>query len=179
MELQDNWTFYEHTKSDKNDYDKHTKKIITVNKYEDFMNIFKCMLKPSEIFYQKDQGKPYHIENGVHREISSLSIFKNDITPKWEDVNNKNGGEFIIKKNFNNTLSSIDNLWNTICNFMISSPENINGIRVVDSSIPLSLKQLYRVEIWIDNLKNKNNIEKKILKIIDKHDKLEFKEHKF
>jgi translation initiation factor 4E len=183
--LLDEWTFYEHVKSDKLNYEKCTKMLCTVDTVQDFWNVFNCIYNPVELFYQKDVGKPYHLENDNVREISALSLFKNGIKPTWEDPANKNGGEFVIKKfSTMDPLNHVNKLWNNLCIFAVCKSVGICGVRVIDSSQQQINKPLYRVEIWIEHVNLRHKIENELLsaningvRILDKGDRLEFKEH--
>ena len=44
-------------------------------------------------YYENDNG------NGI-REVSSISLFRKGILPKWEDPKNVNGGEFALRRFF-------------------------------------------------------------------------------
>jgi translation initiation factor 4E len=156
LELYDSWTIYDHDKS-VSSYEKSIRKL-GIFKSVGQLNYFKELLRPSLYFYNKDVGKPYlSLNNGTSREVSAISIFKNEIEPKWEDPLNKNGGEFSIRKfikTSKDSLEVMDEFWNSLLLFVLSGSskvsESITGIRVVDSSIPG--RPLYRIEIWFSKV---------------------------
>ena len=159
--LNSSWVLWEHQKNTNNNYDQNTKLVYEFSSIENFWRLFNNYPYPSKYFYHNN-CKP-KFDNPL-REVSSVSLFRKGVHPKWEDPLNTNGGEIAIKR-FKNTdvLAEIDKCWKllaVICvteNFDMS--EEITGIRVVDSSIP-GKKALYRIEIWFSNKDNRLLIEK-------------------
>ena len=99
LKLKTSWDLYDHEKKENHDYDEGKRFIGSFSDIEGFWSIFNNLPKPSNLFYQKDNGKPYFvIEDGPDgnplktREIASMSLFRKDIKPEWEDPHNKNGG---------------------------------------------------------------------------------------
>lgn len=183
--LKNTWVFYDHTKSDSETYESNTRKLCEISDIVKFWQVFNNYPLPSKLF-----------NNGVHRplmnsrEISSLSVFKKGIVPKWEDPVNKFGAE-ISKRKFNrkNQLEEVDRDWINLLMMCIGSSidNGITGIRVVDSSSykknehtgVSDFKLLYRIELWFDNCSNKTVMEdhfKTILNIDDAR-LIHYKEH--
>lgn len=182
MNLENKWTIYDHEKSDKDTYEKSTRELASFSTVEDFWRIFNHYPLVSDIF-----------NNGVEKptigskEITSISLFKNDIKPKWEDPSNRLGGEF-SKRRFNkkNPLEEIEQDWENLVLACVGENlnESITGIRIVDSSVPniykkKSYKLLYRIEVWFSDISKKNEIEESLRTIlnISENDILYFKEH--
>jgi hypothetical protein len=46
------------------------------------------------------------------KRISALSMFENEILPKWEDIINENGGEF--KMDFKANLPTVQKVWDLL-----------------------------------------------------------------
>ena len=147
----------------------------TIQDFWRYYNNYPC---PTKIFYT-GTNKP-KIKN-PDREIASLSLFRQGIDPKWEHVDNSNGGEFALR-NFNNT-EDIDKMWEILSVYCIGElfehSDQITGIRVVDSSIPTSKRVLHRIEIWFKSLQYKDHIEKFFRKLlnIEPFVQVHFKEH--
>lgn len=180
------WVLYDHTKSDSSTYNFNTNKICEFDTAIKFWQVFNNYPKPSKLF-NNNFYKP--LFNG--KEISSLSVFKKGIIPKWEDPINILGAE-VSKRKFNmkNPLEELDENWITLLSRCVSEnvDNSITGVRVVDSSSVKynetsktdEFKLLYRIELWFDNCSKKNIIEdlfKTILNIEDfRH--VYYKEHK-
>ena len=165
LKFETSWTFYDHEKSTNTDYDKSTRMIGSFDNIIDFWSFFNNIPGPSSLFYQKEHGKPYYIYKDKKREISSISLFRSGIEPKWEDPKNINGSEISLRKFYNKDLPPIvflDNLWlNLIVSCIgeqFSKSEDITGCRVVDSSIIISGKPLYRIELWFSSQKTPEEI---------------------
>ena len=184
--LNTTWKLYDHQKSGSDDYDKNTRYIGSFSDVVTFWQYFNHIPPPSKLFYQVNTGKPYYqLDKDVKREISSISLFRNNIQPKWEDPINKMGGEINLKNFFKKQIQPIlylDELWENLVLSCIGEifefSEEVTGIRVVDSSIPN--KPLYRIEMWFSNLDHAQDMEKNFKKILclNKKDKIFHKKHK-
>ncbi|EDQ31157.1 translation initiation factor 4E [Enterocytozoon bieneusi H348] len=76
----------------------------------------------------------------------NINIFKDGITPKWEDAKNINGCSYILNINHGKVISYI--FEQLIFNFMTNKfiTINVNGIR-------LDIKKTYiKIEIWASNI---------------------------
>jgi hypothetical protein len=178
------WILYDHIKSDNESYDLNMRNICEINDVIKFWQIFNNYPMPSKLF-----------NNGIHRplmnsrEISSLSIFKKGILPKWEDSVNMYGAE-ISKRKFNkkNPLEELDKDWINLLMLCLGSNINgITGLRVVDSSSfkkndstgLLDFKLLYRIELWFDNCSDRVIMEEHFKTILNIDDSrlINYKEH--
>jgi hypothetical protein len=145
---------------------------------EDFWRYYNNYPKPSTIFYM-GTCKPRLCN--PEREIGSLSLFRDGVEPKWEHPENKDGGEFALRKF--RKLEEIDALWELLSVYCIGElfehSHDVTGIRVVDSSIPSNKRILHRIEIWFRKLDNKDSIEKFFRKLlgIEPFVQVYFKEH--
>lgn len=187
--LRNTWVVYDHTKSDNETYEASTRKISEFNNVINFWQIFNNYPTPSKLF-----------NNGIYRpimkcidgnkEISSISVFKKGILPKWEDPVNKHGAEFSKRKfNKKDPLKEIDANWIDILMACIGCTvdQSVTGIRVVDSSSPkknehtgvVEFKILYRIELWFDNISKKQIIEEQFKNILSVEDArtIYYKEH--
>lgn len=171
--LQYKWILWEHQNTNLN-YEQNTSKLGEFETIESFWNYYNSYPQPSKLFYD-GSIKPKLIN--PTREISSISLFRENIFPKWEDPSNTNGGDLAIRK-FNN-IDELDTLWEEISVLCIGGElgDFVNGIRVVDSSIP-GKKSLYRIEVWFDNKEKRTELETSLktkLNIANKE--LFYKEH--
>lgn len=178
IELKSNWSIWEHQRKTGNNYDKNSCCIGTFSTVKNFWKYYNNYPKPSEIFYL-GRSKPY-LKN-PEREIASLSLFREGIEPKWEDLRNKNGGEFALRKF--KKVEDIDKFWELLSIYCIGElfPESnhVTGIRIVDSSIPSNKRILHRIEIWFDCLDVRDSIEKIFRQLleIESYVQVYFKEH--
>ena len=142
--LNDTWVLWEHRKNTKNNYNQNTCKLGSFNTIKGFWEYFGNYPYPSELFYN-GKYKPKFLK--PEREVSSVSLFRENIDPKWEDPMNTNGGEISIRK-FKN-LKELDEFWEKVSIYSIGEQFNhlVTGVRIVDSSIP-NKKCLYRIELW-------------------------------
>lgn len=170
-QLKDTWVFYDHEKGNDNDYENLSRVLCECSTIGELNYIKSVLPKPSDLFYQKQKGKPYYeYENGTEREISSLSVFRKGIQPKWEDPKNKSGGEISVRKikrpfdkEKNSILESLDYYWDLLILNCLSenfiSSKYITGIRIVDSSSLEIDNPLYRIELWFSDISCKNVIQ--------------------
>jgi len=177
--LQNNWVMYDHTKSNSGSYESSTRKVCEFGTVIKFWQIFNSYPGPKQLFSNKNY-KP----SMSGREISSISVFKKGILPKWEDPINKYGAE-ISKRRFGkkDTLDELDTNWNDLLIACISSmfDPSVTGIRVVDSSNTKNADEfrlLYKIELWFDDIKKKTIIEEKFKNLLGLEDKvIHYKEH--
>ena len=186
--LNSEWNIYNHIKCDQNDYIKCTNLIGTCSTVFEFWTCYNELPKPSEFFYQKETGKPYYYtgapcgtEGPVKREISSVSCFRKNVSPVWEDPLNKPGGELELRLKNDTSIDFLDKSWLHLCVNCMSEnlSEKVTGFRFVDSSIVPNQKPLYRVEIWLSDNSVSNIIEEKFRKLLslDTSDKIIYKKH--
>lgn len=186
IKLVNSWILYDHEKGNNKNYDKSCRTLCTFCTIGEYWFYTNLLPYPSKLFYKIDIGKPYYkFSNNSERSISSISLFKKEILPKWEDINNKDGGEIFIRQFIKKNISQydcLDNYWNILSMFCISEMSEyskyINGIRIVDSSIPH--RQLYRLELWFSDNTYHINIENEFKKILDldESEQIFFKTHK-
>lgn len=171
--LQHKWILWEHQNTNLN-YEQNTSKLGEFDTIESFWNHYNSYPVPSKIFYNGNT-KPKLIN--PTREISSISLFKENIFPKWEDPKNTDGGDIAIRR-FEN-MEELDSLWEEMSVLCIGEQfgEYVNGIRIVDSSIP-GKKSLYRIEIWFSDKNQKTQLENNLrTKLNIQNKELYYKEH--
>tara|TARA_X000001036_G_C20690680_1_gene809268 strand:- start:2422 stop:2958 length:537 start_codon:yes stop_codon:yes gene_type:complete len=157
--LADTWCIWEH-RNDMTDYEDNLNKVATFNDVETFWSYFHRIPKPTDFFFSTKRNRG--IVGG--RSVVSYSIFRENITPKWEDPVAYEGGEWRIRR-FKN-LNELDDIWETIVLLTLGNTlekaNNILGVRVVDSSHPDTNKAMYNVEIWFDNMEYAEDIQQNI-----------------
>lgn len=180
LNLNNTWIFYDHIKCEQKDYESSTNTIAKCSTIYEFWNCYEKLPKPSVIFYNKEFGKPYckNAEN-PKREISSISVFKEGIFPKWEHEKNKYGGEIEYKK-FNN--NSLDSMWLKLCIHCLSEQFNkshlVTGFRIVDNSIIEQNKPMYRFELWFSDISYAQEILQEFKSLLNIYDeKIIIKKH--
>jgi len=163
--LENTWVLWEHQKNNNLNYEQNTCELGNFNCINDFWRYYNNYPYPSVIF---SDGVEKPIITNPDREVASISLFKQGILPKWEDLKNKDGGEIAIRKF--KSLEELDSLWETISMLCIGEQfemsDIINGIRVVDSSIP-NRKTLYRIELWFSDKTHKDTIENSFRNILN------------
>ena len=132
------------------------------------MEVLAHIPTPSAVFYdgkaRKRVGKPPD-----DRQIESFSLFKDGISPEWEDSANMSGGEWNLRKSSRDGRDSpmIDDWWQNIVlglvGHTIEDKDEICGARIVDKSGNKGSNQVFRIELW---LRTKDS--KVIKKILDK-----------
>jgi hypothetical protein len=130
--FQNNWTIWYHNSKDDwtvNGY----KKIYTIENIEDYWKLYNNWDKLGTI-------------NNKH-----FFIMKNDITPIWEDKNNKNGGCWSYKV----TENMAQQLWDDLSLYLVT--EQLSSIKndIVGLSACLKKNNFSVIKIW--NKESKNN----------------------
>ena len=176
-DLKNTWVLWEHQKNNNLNYEQNTCELGNFDNIDDFWKYYNHYPYPRVIFCD---GTEKPVITNPDREIASISLFKQGILPKWEDPKNKDGAEIAIRKF--KSLEELDNLWETISMLCIGEQfemsDVINGIRVVDSSIP-NRKTLYRIELWFSDETYKDVIENSFKNILNLGPfvQLHYKEH--
>ena len=108
------------------------KKIYTINTIKDFWDIYNNINLIEEL-------------NNLH-----LYFMRNNVTPIWEDNNNKNGGVWSILVNIDHAFE----LWEKLSVDLVSQTifdNNINGISINQKN------NIFIIKIWNNNKNLKNN----------------------
>jgi hypothetical protein len=115
----------------------------------------------------------------AEKRISALSMFENEILPKWEDVINENGGEF--RMDFKANLQTVQKVWDLLVYQSVTQEfkeaDMLCGVRLLDKSREGS-ENNFRVEIWTKFAEEKSEvaqnmkkyIEEKIMGVIQEHE---------
>jgi len=166
---------YSQKKEAADDYKTKISKIFKFDSLDDFARLWNNLphSKPAQFFYQKDKQTIKKVKhNNELRALESVSFFRKDIEPIWEDPDNKKGGEFNIK-NEDMDNEDINTVWGDFVLYVIGEDfpyaARINGIRVVDKTKPPNL--MTRFEIWVnftDKDSVKDDMEKEVREYFDK-----------
>ena len=102
---------------------------------------------PSE-FFTNEKGQRRTFED---RQLEGLSVFREGISPTWEDAMNADGGEWFIRSSGSQlSVRQLDEYWEQIVLGMIGETLDpgceVCGARVVDKS--KSRGPAYRLELW-------------------------------
>jgi len=175
LKLNNVWNLYYHIKNTKNLYNDNTIHLMKIDNISDFWGTYNNIPQPSKLFYDGINNKKIKSTNETP---SAYSLFKDNIFPAWEDVNNINGFEFSIKY-YNYNL--IDKIWLDYLLSIISNEyehiDKFNGIRIIDCSI--YNKIMYRIELWFSDINDKNIIDKTFKTDFNNiTSKILFREHK-
>jgi len=128
----DVWSLYFHDPYDMNWETSNYKFITTISSIEDFIEVYKI--------FQDLWGR------------GMFFIMREHITPRWEDENNKNGGNFSFKINKSEMLDKLFEITSLMLgetlgkNDVISN--NINGISISPK------KNYHIIRIWIKSNQN-------------------------
>jgi len=87
--------------------------------------------------------------SGSELRIHTLSLFQNNVEPKWEDEVNKQGGEFKIS--FFAATSTVQALWERLLFDLVTQEfphcDFIAGVRLLDKSMT-NKQGFFRIEVW-------------------------------
>ncbi len=174
MELNDTWILFSHDKNKNKCYNDNMQILAEINTIQHFWQVWNNIPSVKNMFFD---GKNFKLTG--KRPIHSWSFFRKGIEPTWEHPKNSTGGEWNIRKF--KSLDHLADLWLDIILLVLGEnfdeSESVTGIRVVDSSS--YERATYRIEIWIDNLKVKPNVEAALKKNINISNRLNliFKNH--
>ncbi len=156
LNLVNTWCFWEKyqstEKKNKSNFDNGTK-LCTIKTLDQFAVIFKdsTYKKISSLFYDsyRSKEKKIKIDDSLVG-IDGIFMFKEGISPKWEDSANAHGGHlFIDLKNFK--TFEIDHLWKNLTFSLVGNTlshcKNINGFRLLDR---IKKHGSIKFEVWLN-----------------------------
>nr|AMA65228.1 eIF4E-1b [Amphidinium carterae] len=128
-----------------------TKKVVTFNTAQEFWRIWNGVPQPSELL----DNKRYFRENqgGGSQAIDAIMLFRDGISPEWEDAANSQGGHFQILLKPTAGGAQIDEYWNNLVLGMVGETmegaDEITGVRLVDKlSQKTKVTDCIRLELW-------------------------------
>ena len=146
--LEHEWVIWEHRAPDKNSksYEDNMSQLCEIATVEDFWKAYNNIPKPSAIFFDGRTRKKFK-----DRTVESFSLFKKNIKPEWEDVQNRTGAEWFCRKTFPGP--QLDEFWQSLVLGMIGETidpnDDICGARVVDKSGARGGNAVFRIELWL------------------------------
>lgn len=136
-------------------YSDATHKVAPFSTVQDFWKLWNNMPQPSELLEQKRMVREQ--PDGLHV-IDAIMIFRENISPEWEDRMNAKGGHFQIQLKPTIGGGQIDEYWNNLVLGMIGStiePTNmITGLRLVDKLSGPRMANGIRIEVWFTDYEN-------------------------
>jgi len=164
--LHNEWTVWEHhqsTVSTVTSYSQNMQELYSFKTVQDFWKFWNNYPKPSDIFFDGRTKKKITREGESQGKcINALSIFKKGIKPEWEDEQNKNGGEWNLRKIAD--LSTLDKAFENLLLAMVGETldegNEICGLRVLDKSKRKTC--MYRIELWIRSENAKTAIKARV-----------------
>ena len=137
--LTSSWTCYAHKYLTKGGYTNALVALVSFDTIESFWRFHNNMPRLSSCFAK---GRMLKASGDA---MSSLSIFKEDITPEWEHV--KNVGGVICEYKGCYPIAEIEETWQTIVIEAIrgAAPDTLNGVRIVYKP---GKRPFYKLELW-------------------------------
>ena len=154
MNFRCKWTLWEHYESqgEKLDYAASMCKTCWFNDMISFVTAWSTIPHSdlANIFYNEETKTCKIVNVGtLPVRISGLSLFQSQISPEWEDPQNKNGGQFRI--DFKSHLPFLQNIWDKLVFSIVTDAfdgaDMISGVRLLDKSSS-SRENIFRIEIW-------------------------------
>merc|ERR1712113_1150597 len=102
--------------------------------------------------------------SGPPHSIDAIMIFRDGISPEWEDPANANGGHFQIQLKPQTAAGQIDEYWNNLVLALVGESFDcssmITGVRLVDKlSGKGKVTDAIRVELWYHSKATKSDVE--------------------
>ena len=150
--LNSGWSIWEHRKSGNKmtsdaSYLSGIARVADFRTVQGFWQYWNQHPLPSE-FFTNEKGQKRTFED---RALEGLSVFREGISPTWEDPMNADGGEFFIRSSGSQlSVQQLDEFWEQTVLSMIGETVDpgceVCGARVVDKSKHKG--PAYRLELW-------------------------------
>lgn len=139
-ELSHTWNFFGHACDV--DYESSILHIAEASTIENFWCVYNNMPKLSHIFVDE-------VKLQIHgRTIIGFSLFKDSISPKWEDVQNFDGSEWCCRQSIHPEI--IEQIWIALLIECVRGGfEHVNGIRVVYKPRTFKHESSQKIEVWM------------------------------
>jgi len=161
MKLKFKWVLWEQVVQDQGkagNYNDAMRKVTHFSTVQEFWAIWNGIPQPSELIESKRLVREQ--PNGLYVAIDALMIFRDGISPEWEDPQNNSGGHFQVQLKPNIGGGQIDEFWNNIVMGMIGGTiqpsELITGIRLVDKLSGNKSANAIRIELWFTKYPSEN-----------------------
>lgn len=148
------WQQFMSTGAKSSQYSESTQQIASCDTVEDFWRTWAQLPQPSELLTNRMALK---LEGSMHF-IDALMIFREGITPEWEDGANAEGGHFQFQLKGSLSGGQIDEHWNNLVLGVIGGtiePAHIvTGIRLVDKLSGTRGSGNLRIEVWFSQFRD-------------------------
>ncbi|KUF98346.1 Acylpyruvase [Phytophthora nicotianae] len=147
-ELNEPWAIWEQREQGKNmSYGDKLFKLCTFSTVEEFWGYWNNIPSPSQVLFDGFTRKKF-----ADRTVEGFAVFKEGIVPEWEDPENKNGGEWSIRKGTGRVLGKASA---RAIGELIDPGNEVTGVRVIHKNNKKDKKDSgnnYRYEIWLRGL---------------------------
>eukprot|EP00928_Gymnodinium_smaydae_P063047 TRINITY_DN46745_c0_g1_i1.p1 TRINITY_DN46745_c0_g1~~TRINITY_DN46745_c0_g1_i1.p1 ORF type:complete len:232 (-),score=42.31 TRINITY_DN46745_c0_g1_i1:212-907(-) len=128
-----------------------TRKVVTFSTAQEFWSVWSGIPQPSELLDSKRLTREQ--ANQPPAAIDAIMIFRDGISPEWEDAANMQGGHFQIQLKPTSGPGQIDEYWNNLVLGVIGealdSSASVTGVRLVDKlSGKGKVTDAIRLEMW-------------------------------
>jgi len=161
MKLKYTWLLWEQVVQDQGrggNFNDAIRKVTHFSTVQEFWAIWNGIPQPSELIDSKRLVREQ--ASGKSVAIDALMIFRNGISPEWEDPMNNAGGHFQVQLRPNIGGGQIDEFWNNIVLGMIGGTiqpaEMITGVRLVDKLSGSKAVHAIRIELWYTKHSNES-----------------------
>lgn len=150
-ELNEAWSIWEQREQGKNmSYADKLFKLCTFKTVEEFWGYWNNIPSPSQVLFDGFTKKKF-----ADRTVEGFAVFKDGIVPEWEDPENKNGGEWSIRKEVQ--AQELDDFWEKLVlgaiGELIDPGDEVTGVRVIHKNNKKDKTgNNYRYEIWLRGL---------------------------
>ena len=154
--LHTKWKVYFHQRMPPNNFDGGICELVSVNTIEDFWKMWNQFHPIFLSLFDEHSCMKFQ-----SREVITISMFRRDITPKWEHPSNVNGSEWCCR--VTPREASIGEIENTFQNLIFAcigeqldtSPlPHVVGIRFVNKTSKKN-GQVFKIEIWMASTQEK------------------------
>ncbi|KAJ8522043.1 hypothetical protein ON010_g17748 [Phytophthora cinnamomi] len=128
-ELNEPWAIWEQREQGKNmSYGDKLFKLCSFSTVEEFWGYWNNIPSPSQVLFDGFTRKKF-----ADRTVEGFAVFKEGIVPEWEDPENKNGGEWSIRKEVG--AQELDEFWEKLVlgaiGELIDPGNEVTGVRVI------------------------------------------------
>merc|ERR1719265_28308 len=140
-------------------YSESTRQIASFDTAEDFWKTWGQLPQPSELLSNR---MVLNVAEGFHI-VDAVMVFREGITPQWEDAANAEGGHFQFTLKASLGGGPIDEYWNNLVLGVIGGTiepiDMITGLRLVDKLSGSRGSGNLRMEVWFTNFKNSSAVQ--------------------
>jgi len=129
--LQNSWTLWFFKNDKGRSWEENQKPIVTVSTVEDFWSLYNHVVVPSRL----PPGSDY-------------SLFKEGISPDWEDPRNQAGGRWIINMDKRRSAEYLDTCWLEIMFYLIGEQADQHAYQVNGAVVNLRAKG-DKLGVWL------------------------------